>query len=173
MTDWTSWTPKERATLCFIVVDGRVMLIHKKRGLGAGKINAPGGKIEPGETPLESAIRETQEEILVEPTGVEKRGELFFQFVDGYSLHCHVFRASGLIGEPGETDEALPFWAPVDSIPFHQMWPDDEQWLPQMLAGKYFRGWFDFDGERMLNKRVELVDAEFFANRVIEECPAY
>ena len=42
--DWTGWQPKERATLLFILRDGQALLIHKKRGLGAGKINAPGGR---------------------------------------------------------------------------------------------------------------------------------
>ncbi|NBV86555.1 MAG: NUDIX hydrolase, partial [Verrucomicrobia bacterium] len=40
--DWTRWLPSERANLCFIIKDRRVLLIRKKRGLGAGKINAPG-----------------------------------------------------------------------------------------------------------------------------------
>ena len=56
--DWKNWIPRERANLCFIVKGGRVLLIRKKRGLGAGKVNGPGGKIEPGETSMESAIRE-------------------------------------------------------------------------------------------------------------------
>src|SRR3954469_894936 len=104
--DWSRWTPRERATLCFIVKGGRIMLIHKKRGLGAGKVNGPGGKIEAGETPLAAAIRETQEEIGVTPRGLEERGHLHFQFTDGYSLHCTVFMADGLEGTPHETDEA-------------------------------------------------------------------
>ena len=45
--DWKNWIPRERANLCFIVKDGSVLLIRKKRGLGAGKVNGPGGKIEP------------------------------------------------------------------------------------------------------------------------------
>ena len=49
--DWESWIPEQRATLLFVVKDGQVLLIHKKRGLGAGKINAPGGRLDPGETP--------------------------------------------------------------------------------------------------------------------------
>ncbi len=31
--------------------DDETLLIRKKRGLGAGKITAPGGRIEAGETP--------------------------------------------------------------------------------------------------------------------------
>lgn len=154
--NWANWTPQERANLCFIVKDGRVLLIRKKRGLGAGKMNAPGGKLEPGETAYDSAIREAQEEIGVTPLGVEQRGELSFQFADGYSLHCAVFMANDLIGEPIETDEATPFWVPLDAVPYHEMWEDDRHWLPEMLAGKCFVGFFEFDGELMLSKELEI-----------------
>ena len=61
--DWSRWQPTELATLCFVIRDGQILLIHKKRGLGAGKINGPGGRIESGETAEQGAIRETQEEV--------------------------------------------------------------------------------------------------------------
>ena len=49
--DWTTWEGGMHATIMFIIRDGQILLIEKKRGLGAGKINGPGGKIDPGETP--------------------------------------------------------------------------------------------------------------------------
>ena len=49
--DWDKWNPEVRATLLFVIQEGRILLIHKKRGFGRGKINGPGGKIESGETP--------------------------------------------------------------------------------------------------------------------------
>jgi len=152
--DWTDWTPRERANLCFILKGDRVLLIRKKRGLGAGKINGPGGKLEPGETALAAAIRETQEEIGVTPLHVEERGVLHFQFTDGYSLHCVVFVARDFDGEPIETVEAAPFWFALDALPLEEMWEDDRHWLPQALAGESFDAWFVFDGERMLEKRI-------------------
>ncbi len=156
--DWNQWTPRERANLCFIVKGGRVLLIRKKRGLGAGKINGPGGKIEPGETALDSAIRETQEEVGVTPLGVEERGVLHFQFSDGYSLHCTVFIAGDFAGEPIETVEATPIWFPLAGIPFEEMWADDRHWLPQVLAGRRFNAWFIFDGEKMVSGDVRMLD---------------
>jgi 8-oxo-dGTP diphosphatase len=153
--DWDNWQPREYANLCFIVKDGRVLLIRKMRGLGAGKINAPGGKLEPGETALDSAIRETREEIGVTPLRLEDRGVVRFQFTDGYSLHCAVFIARDFEGEPIETPEAIPLWFPIDAVPYGEMWEDDQHWLPQVLAGRCFDGWFVFDGEKMLSKRVE------------------
>jgi len=156
--DWTNWIPRERANLCFVVKDGRVLLIRKKRGLGAGKINGPGGKIEPGETALEAAIRETQEEIGVTPLAVEERGVLHFQFTDGYSLHCTVFVATDFEGEPIETIEAAPYWFAFDAIPFDEMWEDDRHWLPHVLAGKRFVAWFEFDGDRMLSRDLRWIE---------------
>jgi len=158
--DWERWSPQVQATLLFVVREGRILLIHKKRGLGAGKINGPGGKLEPGEAPLAGAIREVQEEIGVTPTGVEPRGEIRFQFTDGLRLHGFVFAASGCVGEPRESDEARPLWVAVDRIPYAQMWADDVFWMPWLLEGRRFVGCALFDGDRLLGQRFEPLPAE-------------
>lgn len=159
-TDWANWQPCERANLCFVLRDDEVLLIHKKRGLGAGKINGPGGRLEPGETAEQSAVREVREELGVTPLDPRKRGELHFQFADGYSLHCTVFVASGCDGEPVETDEAIPLWVRQDEIPFDRMWADDRHWLPGVLQGRSFVGYFEFDGDRMLAHRMNWIADE-------------
>ena len=151
--DWERWVPTDRATLLFVVESAppRILLIEKKRGLGAGKVNAPGGRLEPGENPASCALRELEEELGVGADGVVEHGELSFLFVDGYNLHCHVFRADRCLGEPRETDEAVPLWTPLDAIPFARMWADDALWLPLLIAGETFRGRFIFDGDRMVD----------------------
>ncbi len=152
--DWSSWTPTECAALCFIIQDGRILLIHKKRGLGAGKINGPGGRIEKGESAHNAARRETQEEVGITPTGLKAAGELCFQFVDGYALHCSVFTASGAEGTLISTPEADPFWTQLAAIPYERMWTDDRHWMPWMLEQKPFRGQFHYEGDRMITGRV-------------------
>ena len=72
--DWSTWDPNMHATLLFILRGKEVLLIHKKTGLGAGKVNAPGGKMEKGETAEQAAIREVREEVKIEvdsPTEME------------------------------------------------------------------------------------------------------
>ena len=149
--EWESWVPEQEATLLFVVKEGHVLLILKKRGLGAGKVNGPGGRLDDGETPHECAIREVEEELLVTPVGVRQVGELRFQFVDGLSIHGFVFRADDCVGEPTETDEAVPMWTPVDEVPYDRMWADDRLWLPYMLQEKEFDGRFIFDDDDMLS----------------------
>ncbi len=75
--------------------------------------------------------------------------------MDGYSLHCVVFTAADAQGALLETPEAAPFWTGVDQIPFDDMWTDDRYWIPWMLARRPFKGFFHFDGDRMLSGRVE------------------
>lgn len=154
---WETWVPKERAVLCFIHVDNKLMLILKKTGLGKGKFNAPGGRIEPFETPEQAAIRETQEEVGLTPYNLSYMGELHFIFVDGYSLHGTVFFASDYSGTPIETIEAKPFWCPDDKIPYDNMWSDDRLWLPIVLSGKKFKGYFIFDDDLMLSHDVKSI----------------
>lgn len=156
--DWDTWQPTIRATLLFVLRGDDVLLIHKKRGIGAGKINGPGGKIDPGESALECALRETREEVGVTATSVEQAGELRFQFLDGMAIHCLVFRATAHTGEPVETDEAVPIWTAVDAVPFDRMWPDDRLWFPHLLAGVRFTGECLFDGDALLDAVVTPFD---------------
>lgn len=52
---------------------GRILLVRKR---GTGKFMQPGGKLEPGEAPLDAAIREVAEEIGINlaPAQVESLG---------------------------------------------------------------------------------------------------
>lgn len=160
-TDFSVWTPKERATLIFVVRDGQILLIEKKRGLGAGKINGPGGRLDAGETPEQCAAREIEEELGIKPIGLQRSGELRFRFagngkLSGHSIHCYVYRADDYAGELIETDEAKPCWTPVDQIPFDRMWADDVFWLPSLIEGKSFTGDFVFDDDKLLWKQIQI-----------------
>ena len=148
--DWDTWVPVDVATLCFIRKEGKLLLIHKKRGLGKGKINAPGGRIEKGETLEEAAIRETREEVGLTPTGLTLAGRLDFAFTDGYSLQAHVFTATDATGTLIETDEATPFWCDENDTPYDKMWSDDRLWIPLMLDGTRFEAQFVFENDQML-----------------------
>ncbi len=154
--DWTRWQPRDRATLLFVLDGDRILLIRKKRGLGAGKINGPGGRIEPGETPVECALRELHEEVGLRADSPVECGEHHFQFTDGYSLHVHVFASTSFSGEPIETDEAIPMWVSRAELPYDEMWEDDRFWMPHMLAGRHFIGWYLFDGDSMVDYRLDV-----------------
>jgi 8-oxo-dGTP diphosphatase len=155
--NWQDWQGRDLATLVFVIRDGQILLIHKKRGLGHGKVNGPGGKLDPGEDALTCATRECEEELGIRVRALECLGEHRFQFVDGYSIHCWVFRTSEYEGVAAETSEATPMWTPVNEIPYAQMWEDDRIWLPLVIAGQPFSARWVFDDDHMLDYELDMV----------------
>lgn len=149
--DWDQWQAVHQATLLFVIQDDQILLIRKKTGLGEGKINGPGGKVDPGETAVDGAIRECQEELLITPIEPTYCGRHMFQFINGYSIDVSVFRASEYQGTPTETREARPIWFNVNDIPYDEMWADDALWLPLLLENRAFIGRYIFDDDTMLD----------------------
>lgn len=149
--DWATWRPVDVATLLFVRESGRVLLIEKLRGLGQGLVNAPGGRVDPGETPREAALREVWEELCVRPHEARWCGEHRFQFRDGYRMWVHVYQSAGAAGEATQTAEAIPLWVDEAAIPYGRMWADDAFWIPLLLAGERFDGRWIFDGKVMVD----------------------
>ncbi|WP_028988151.1 NUDIX hydrolase [Thermicanus aegyptius] len=51
-----------RFTICFILQGDKILLLNREKPAWMGRWNGVGGKIEPGETPQESILREIREE---------------------------------------------------------------------------------------------------------------
>lgn len=141
-----------QATVCYIIKDNSVLLIKKKRGVGAGKYNGPGGKIKNNETVMEAAIREVQEEVGVTPLNAKIIGFNKFSFDDKPLMDVFVIAANDYVGTLKETDEAEPIWFKISEMPFENMWADDIYWMQLMFSGRKFMGIFDF------NKQTEKIN---------------
>jgi 8-oxo-dGTP diphosphatase len=142
--------------VCYLIRstdDGRrqVLLGRKKTGLGLGRLVGPGGKLEPGETPQQAAVREIAEEVglLVDVADLELMGELTYPFPHkpAWSQKSWVFRAHRWTGEPVESDELEPQWVDVEEIPYDRMWDDARYWLPATLAGSSIHATFQFGAD--------------------------
>ena len=124
-------------TVCFVLDRStqRLLLGLKKRGVGVGKYNGFGGKLEAGETAREAAARELWEEsgITVIPDFLQLMGHVCFPHVQ---QRMHVFVVTEWQGTPQESEEMMPQWFPLSAIPYPQMWPTDAAWLPFVLDGK-------------------------------------
>ena len=136
------------ATLCAIIMDGRILLQRKAAGrFGEGKWNGAGGKLEPGEDPIDGVIREVLEETGLRVRGPRRHGVLDHYFGDrsAPAWSVHVFSATEFDGEPVGGEEGELRWFPLGEIPYGEMWEDDLYWLPLLLEGRDFDGSFYFD----------------------------
>ncbi len=135
------------ATLVEIINGRKLLLKRATRGISKEKWNGPGGKIDGGETPEQSAIRETFEETGLTITNLFYHGVLNFhnfgkQEVD---FMVHLFSTKDFSGELKNTEEGGVKWFELDALPVQDMWKDDEFWLPHLLKGEQFDADFYFD----------------------------
>jgi 8-oxo-dGTP diphosphatase len=118
-----------------------VLLGHKKTGFGAGKWVGLGGHVEPGEKPVEAAVREVAEEssLLVPGDSLQHMASIEFRFPvrPAWDQATDVFVTSVYQGEPVESSEVAPRWFATDALPLDGMWDDARYWLPRVLAGEH------------------------------------
>ncbi len=156
--DATRFTP-----LCVMLLrapDDGVLLGEKLTGFGTGRVVAPGGHLEPGETAYQAAVRETFEETGLVVASAQWCADLTFAFPScpQWDQRLEVFTTSDFTGDLTPSSELAPWWCPVDKIPLHRMWDDDRYWLARVLDGERLRGHFVYDAAnaKVVESRVEL-----------------
>jgi 8-oxo-dGTP pyrophosphatase MutT (NUDIX family) len=167
---------------CALVYDRdwpeKVAMIIKDRGPSwvIGKLTAPGGHIEPGETPLECAVREFKEE-----TGLQEdlvwRKVLTWRDLLGYEVHLFAAavellesKVSGCRRRPEETEE-------VRVINYKLYRPDPEEGRPEISSNMKWmvhlaadtRGAEDREAVRYVTEQRDWIDPEAAIDEGVEE----
>jgi len=143
------------STILFPIKNDQILLSEKRRGHGKGLLNGYGGKIKPGESILDGAIREFYEEsgVIITNANTEKVAIIHFFRDNKPTFECHVFFVHDWQGDFLETEEmALPQWYPVDTVPFDRMWDSDKVWLELILKGEKItaKAFYDKEDTKML-----------------------
>ena len=138
--------------VCYLLrgdgADARVLLGEKLRGLGAGRVVGPGGKVEPGEDAATAIAREVAEEcgVVLDPAALRAVGRIRYDFParPAWSQNSTVFVAREWAGTPRSSDEIDPRWFRISDVPYGRMWDDASRWLPAVLAGGTVDAYFRF-----------------------------
>ena len=89
---------------------------------------------------------------------VREKGQMRFQFADGFSMQVEIVTADDYEGTLCETDEAVPLWYCINEIPYGQMWATDRYWLPNIVAGKCLMGRALINGDQPLDWDIQTVE---------------
>ena len=108
--------PVRKATRCFIINNKKVMVInYKEPHKRAGWYDIPGGKIEKGEIPIQTAIREVFEETTLIVEKLERKGNLIVEYPDRI-FDFEVFVAKQFNGVPADLQENSSEWIEIDEL---------------------------------------------------------
>lgn len=158
---------KPRTLVLLFNDNNQILLGKKKYWLGKGYWNGFGGKIEKGETIKQAAIRELQEEswVVLLEKDLKLQAVLRFNWIANPDQNYDgiVYTARYNWNDCIETDEMIPQWRDIDSIPYDQMWEDDKYRLPSLLVWKYVKFQANFsDDITMQDYEIRTEDAIFF-----------
>ncbi len=153
-----------RAVICYICRGDKYLLLLKvKSKFGGGFWNAPGGKIEPGESAEDAARREVLEETGLRVGELSSAGFLEFYFGSGKSIldwTAEVFKTSNFMGKIEKKGaEGLLKWFDKETLPYDQMWADDRHWLPWLIKDVRFHGVFEFtaDSKKLVSAKIDKI----------------
>ena len=112
--------------LCMVCDGAGNILVQDRKKLDWPGLCFPGGHVEPGESFVESVIREVREETGLTIENPILCGTKQFQTEDGERYVVLLYRANRYSGELRSSDEGEVFWIPRDSLSQHQLSIDME-----------------------------------------------
>jgi 8-oxo-dGTP diphosphatase len=120
-----------------------------------GKWNGLGGKLEPGETPEECAIREIYEESGLRVSMPLLKGLLTFPgFANEEDWYAYVFVANKFEGELIESPEGHLAWIEDERLLDLHLWEGDHIFIPWLDQPGFFSGKFIYREGRLISHHV-------------------
>lgn len=144
------------STLCYIEKDGQYLMLlrnKKKNDVNEGKWIAPGGKLEPGESPEECALREVREETGLKLGRLNMRGILTFSSEGWEDEYIFVFTADEFSGELIDCNEGELKWIDKKDILSLNLWEGDRIFLKMLIEDEpFFSLKLSYKGDELVEK---------------------
>ena len=141
------------STLCYIVKDGKVLMLHrvkKKNDINHDKWIGIGGKFEPEEAPEECILREAKEETGLTLTSWRCRGVVTFLQEGGEGEYMYLFTADDFTGELIECDEGDLQWVSMEFLDALPTWEGDRIFLNLLWQDAPFLLTLRYQGDRLV-----------------------
>jgi len=146
------------ATLCYVRRDGQTLMIHrvkKANDMHQGKWNGLGGKLNPGETPEECAVREIFEESGLRVHNPQLKGVLTFPaFANDEDWYVFVYLVKDFEGELIDSPEGNLLWVDEIDLMKLNLWEGDPIFLPWLDRPGIFSGKFIYKNGKLVSHEV-------------------
>jgi 8-oxo-dGTP diphosphatase len=150
------------ATLCYVRRDGKTLMVHrvkKANDMHQGKWNGLGGKLEPGETPEECAVREVFEEAgLVCRNPIWKGLITFPAFSQEEDWYTFLYVMREFEGELINSPEGDLSWVDDDKLLDLNLWAGDRVFIPWLDRPGFFSAKFIYEDYQFIDHNVTFYD---------------
>ena len=108
--------PIRKAVRCYLIKDNQIVVTKYKEGnKKAGYYEIPGGKIEEGETPEQTAIREMKEETGIKIRNLKYKGNMIIEYPNRI-FDFDVFLCNECEEEPQDFEENTSEWIEINEL---------------------------------------------------------
>ena len=146
------------ATLCYVRKDGKTLMVHRVKKAGdmhQGKWNGLGGKLNPGETPEECAVREIYEESGLRVREPLLKGLLTFPaFSNDEDWYAFVFVITQAEGKLIDSPEGILCWVEDEKLLELELWAGDRIFIPWLDRPGFFSGKFIYQNGALIDHSV-------------------
>ena len=166
-------------TLCYMYQEDRVLMLYrnkKKEDVNKGKWIGVGGKVEKGETPYQSILREIEEETGYLAKSCEFRGIVVFNYNDNPSEYMHLYTCKDFAGELGTCDEGELKWIKKDEVLHLNLWEGDRIFLELLHEDcAFFYLTLNYNNDKLESHQLEFEERKytlfevFFLDGPVEE----
>jgi 8-oxo-dGTP diphosphatase len=145
-------------TLCYIRKDGRTLMLHrvkKEKDFHEGKWNGLGGKLHPGETPDECAVREVKEESGLDVEALALKGVITFPMFDGVDdWYVFVYVITAFRGSLIDSPEGNLAWIEDGRLFDLNLWPGDRIFMEWLDSRPFFSAKFIYENKQFISHSV-------------------
>lgn len=119
-------------TVCFIIQNNKVLLAEIQMPNGTRVWNGLGGVVEDSESLEEAVAREMAEEtkLIIKPGDVTEAKVITIGDLELHAMVTHKWAGELTPNEPSILQLQ---WFDIDAVPYDQMHPGNDEWLPEIL----------------------------------------
>jgi 8-oxo-dGTP diphosphatase len=130
--------PITTVTAAVIERDGRILICRRRLDQDhPGKWEFPGGKLEPGEEPIESLLRELREELNIEAAIGQEITRYEYSYPGRKPIRLIFFRVTRFSGEPDYSQFYEVGWAPRAELPGYDFLEGDVAFVRELAGGRF------------------------------------
>jgi 8-oxo-dGTP diphosphatase len=146
------------ATLCYVRSGGKTLMVYRNKkpnDMHMGKWNGLGGKLEPGESPEDCAVREIFEESGLHVQNLFLKGFLTFPaFNKDEDWYAFVYLVTSFSGSLIDSPEGDLHWVEDGRLLDLNLWDGDRVFLPLLDNPGIFSGKFVYKNGKLTDYKI-------------------